>query len=153
MKRSLVLALFVVGGLLNSSCQRDIVCFGTAESVAFSLVDSTGAFILTEADTNTVAITYLDANNTSVVVPDVQISENVVPDLYSITSVEMVNLAHQDNSTFTLTYRDQVLGTITLDTYSDDTGCDPWYITSNLLFNGESVNRNPIGVYLIKVDL
>lgn len=148
-----VLIVAIVGSLIGGGCERDIECSVTAESLAFSLIDSTGAFILTKADTNTVAITYLDTNNIFSIVPDIRITETVVQDLYNITSVEIVNLAYQDRDRrFTLTYDDQTLGQITLDTYQNNAFCDPWYATSALLFNGDPVEQNPTGTYLIEVN-
>nr|WKN38156.1 hypothetical protein K4G66_05510 [Tunicatimonas sp. TK19036] len=145
--------IIVVGGLLASSCQKDMECFVTAQSLDFSLVDPSGAFILTEADTNTVQVTYLDADDLSVTVPDVRVEETVIQDQYKITSIEMVNLAHQSpDLVFTLTFRDQVLGEVTLDTYEENTVCDPWYVTSALRFNGEPAEQNAIETYLIEVN-
>ena len=118
-----------------------------------SLVDPSGAFILTEADTNTVQVTYFNTDDAAVVVPDVEVSETVVQDQYRISSIEMVNLAHQNNDiVFVLSLGDQALGEITLDTYEENTVCDPWYVTSELRFDGSPAEKSSIGTYLLEVN-
>ncbi|MGB3587465.1 MAG: hypothetical protein WBA23_13040 [Tunicatimonas sp.] len=152
-QKQILVIILVVAVIVISSCQRDIVCWGTAETLQFSLVDPAGAPIITTTDTNAVVVTYLSINNSVSTVPDICIAETINQGLFSISSAEMVDLAHQDSSLlFTLNYDGQTLGEISLDTYEDNTGCDPWYVTSALLFNGNSVEQNSIGIYLIEIS-